>query len=99
RDFHVTGVQTCALPIFESRGSDGDQHPRRPVAFVLEAVRGTRGKLSECSRLRHDAVVADGERDLSFEDVEALFLAAVNVGRRTRSEERRVGQERRGGWW
>src|SRR5690606_40514057 len=26
RDFHVTGVQTCALPIFASAGSQGAGH-------------------------------------------------------------------------
>src|SRR5690606_39631139 len=34
RDFHVTGVQTCALPIFppspRRRGQGVDQHRRRP---------------------------------------------------------------------
>src|SRR5690606_39618762 len=41
RDFHVTGVQTCALPIFEVSGADlsADFHGRPLADAVLAPTR------------------------------------------------------------
>src|SRR5690606_35633805 len=43
RDFHVTGVQTCALPIFDSRagveGRKADADPRHGAGSPVDAGR------------------------------------------------------------
>src|SRR5207253_6249923 len=88
RDGHVTGVQTCALPIFRATR---EIHMRvlylitradlgGAQIHLLDLLKGLRGKV--------DATVAAGET--------GFFMDAVNE----RSEERRVGKECRcrGGW-
>src|SRR5690606_40557650 len=40
RDFHVTGVQTCALPIFAARGA---RFPRFALGALLAVVVGVAG--------------------------------------------------------
>src|SRR5690349_23082357 len=80
RDLYVTGVQTCALPIFpvaRQRHCFATAHPRRgnspgPLA-------GTRG-----------ASLARGGLDMKGC---CAALAAVVLALPTRSEERRVGKE------
>src|SRR5205807_4371432 len=74
RDYKVTGVQTCALPILREvhrpRNDDGDVGPaggaREPNGVPAEGIRDHPG------------------------DTAARVL---------RSEERRVGKERRSLWW
>jgi hypothetical protein len=61
-----------------SRG-DPDQHPRRLVAFVLEGMRRADRHVCEHPRRRHDPLPVDRKRDLAFEDVEPVFLPAVDV--------------------
>src|SRR2546421_8847477 len=82
RDLIVTGVQTCALPIYD--GSDDDQHERfRDVVPAIEAdERLAREHLDELRGADHrSAVGVPVEQEL----VE-------------RSEERRVGKECRSRW-
>ena len=57
------------------------------LALVLEGVRRADRHVGEHPRRRHDPLAVDRERDLAFEDVEALFLPAVDV--RGRSAARR----------
>src|SRR5690606_39762642 len=40
RDFHVTGVQTCALPIFDQPLFDGARATKRDLVDYLDAVSG-----------------------------------------------------------
>src|SRR5690606_40336637 len=92
RDFHVTGVQTCALPIYLSRGGDlevlflgkvGEAH-----LPVLEALR------------RHGAELRPRTMPLHFRGEAAReTVARLRLGAKpqdllvARSEERRVGKE------
>src|SRR5690606_40880712 len=84
RDFHVTGVQTCALPIWE-RWSCGSP-ATRDATGTLEGgertgkspLRGTNG--AWCWR-------------------RCLPLTRTRSVGRPRSEERRVGKEWRWAWW
>src|SRR5262249_59616566 len=73
RDWSVTGVQTCALPISSALGSPGAQGPFPPAPATL------RGRLRRAKRGRRERV---GRR-----------------AREIRSEERRVGKERRSRGW
>src|SRR5690606_40702310 len=42
RDFHVTGVQTCALPIYLDRGFSRKEPGGRPASYVLRSPRHPR---------------------------------------------------------
>src|SRR5690606_39729449 len=78
RDFHVTGVQTCALPIFAGIGnaySDEILHVARFSPFKL-----TRSFTDAEVAALHDATVA------------TLRDAVAAAGGKPRSEERRVGR-------
>src|SRR5690606_40932260 len=93
RDFHVTGVQTCALPIYPARrphlfpprqsGRTGGALQRVPVDFQGKD-RSTRKDLSG---LRQSVLLEPLNEP-------ARMLPAC----RDRSEERRVGKECRHGW-
>src|SRR5436309_11094197 len=92
RDFHVTGVQTCALPISEKERilpvdtvADGE-----PVAWGLERLRG---------RLAPMLTEAGGERLVAALDGDTVARAVNEVEQLVRSEERRVGKGCRSGWW
>src|SRR5687767_15200247 len=84
RDKLVTGVQTCALPIFLHRPPEADRH-RRPRRSVHEEVRRADRRCSqgcgegeEGSRRQEDSREEEGQLE--------------------RSEERRVGKECRSRW-
>src|SRR5690606_40328175 len=90
RDFHVTGVQTCALPILLCVES-GDNQP------ILEYE--SRAPLLD----RHNLIEAHDERgrpahDVAAEAQVALGHVEATMGKNLsleRSEERRVGKGRR----
>src|SRR5690606_40477189 len=85
RDFHVTGVQTCALPISADR----------PERFLKAGAAGADAVIVDLE----DAVAPEAKaasRDLLVEGLAAMprampVLLRING---TRSEERRVGKER-----
>src|SRR5207302_5035528 len=77
RDFHVTGVQTCALPIFEL--ARVLRYPR------LQAVYG----LSEEEVYNYIAFLRDSAEIVSVNPLVTAPIRDVN----DRSEERRVGKE------
>src|SRR5207302_4072126 len=83
RDFHVTGVQTCALPI--SWRSRSTRPARRPHVDQAAARRAGR-----VLRLRQGVDVSA---------IEAVHGRQVLDSRGNRSEERRVGKEGRGQRW
>src|SRR5690606_39526335 len=96
RDFHVTGVQTCALPISHGRGG-GVRLADRPG--------GAAGTAPDA----HDDAVAVPARPLrvgltgnigSGKSTVARLLQELGAAviDADRSEERRVGKEGRG-WW
>src|SRR2546430_10022828 len=84
RDLTVTGVQTCALPIWflQNGPHDGRRHTARRMVETLRH----RGPDSEGFYV--DAFFALGVRRLSIIDLETG----------DRSEERRVGKECRSRW-
>src|SRR5699024_12079784 len=95
---NVTGVQTCALPIFGFlRVVDGenplDRTPIHPESYgqvekLLKMVGFDMGDVgSDKLREKLDTVNVKGMTD------------ELEIGEPTRSEERRVGQECRSRWW
>src|SRR5690606_41193243 len=89
RDFHVTGVQTCALPISRSSLSRtaGSSNAERTRSCSLSAAGIAPSTTCRCVR------AAIARRRRRHND------GAQRAGRRgaERSEERRVGKE--GRWW
>src|SRR5690625_7986314 len=90
RDGHVTGVQTCALPIWRWQ----DLADRTLAAFT-EAYVGDDGRIrSDCATVYALAIafdlLADGMREKAGQRLAQLV--------RERSEERRVGEECGAGW-
>ena len=67
--------------LFETGGGNGDQHLRRLVALILEGVRRSDRHVGEHPRRGDDTLLCNLKGDLAFENVEALFLAAVNMRR------------------
>src|SRR5690606_39764825 len=96
RDFHVTGVQTCALPIFVGFARQMCRKVR-PDAVCVGAAAAVCGAVG-----RTDGVVSFGP-NIGFAD--APFGAELTkrldmglpVAVGNRSEERRVGEEWRSG--
>src|SRR5207302_2936820 len=82
RDFHVTGVQTCALPIFGGRG----QHRLLFVVRRHDAAAPLEERLHrrEPFFAEHELDTGGARRDL---------LRQIVDRRPERSEERRVGKE------
>src|SRR5207302_6129914 len=83
RDFHVTGVQTCALPICV--GSVVESHPLFPSieGFVSTPVSDSSGRVSAPGSGGGDGSTSGGSALADLPD--------------PRSEERRVGKEGRSG--
>src|SRR5690606_40086629 len=82
RDFHVTGVQTCALPIFDHDERGGDESYLAPQQ--TEAAVDIAGEDAE--KVVDDAGAAHGSLSL-------IPLGCGGRRRSARSEERRVGEE------
>src|SRR5690606_40850034 len=83
RDFHVTGVQTCALPIYRSAPWATCRKTAR-IACALRQGRIPPPLPSPTTRQTSSACLA---------------LAADCRFSAPRSEERRVGKEGRSRWW
>src|SRR5207247_8340418 len=91
RDPLVTGVQTCALPIFEAP----PKFHRVPATFDHTST----GETEKCSVAPTFPVVGiRSERSTGPEESSAAARTLRSVGQ-TRSEERRVGKECRSGGW
>src|SRR5690606_40611569 len=84
RDFHVTGVQTCALPILSVRL----EVPMVIAACAIDA-------LTARASLRRVAVRGDAPHEGPDGVAGALDRVSSNC---LRSEERRVGKECRARW-
>src|SRR5690606_40436037 len=94
RDFHVTGVQTCALPILEIPGVR-----RNPLAEQTLELMAEVGQLSDLIEV---TIAYVGEDDHLFDQwqvsqdrLPAIALTGEDGRDRGRSEERRVGKEGR----
>src|SRR5262249_11398280 len=58
-----------------------NEHPGRTIRFILERMRCPHWHVGEHPGAGDDTLVADLEGNLSFDDVEALFLSGVKVRR------------------
>src|SRR5690606_40237948 len=91
RDFHVTGVQTCALPILRQRYLmviDGEQ---------VEGGGGFRPVINPAVNKELTQVAVANREDVD-RAVAAARKAFTGDWAKFRSEERRVGNERRASW-
>src|SRR5690606_39650391 len=79
RDFHVTGVQTCALPI-----SHFGANPETAASNRFQR------RIAPADRRTHDAAIAAAALAEFDALADALARAGIDVHR---SEERRVGEE------
>src|SRR5690606_40173228 len=87
RDFHVTGVQTCALPIFVGVAVSGT----KGVAVEVNSETDFVAKNEQFQGFVSN--VAQVALNLGSDDVEALAAAEFPGGGTVqRSEERRVGK-------
>src|SRR5205807_7717015 len=92
RDYKVTGVQTCALPIFGPRDE-------RRIAFArLRAAPFAEERLDDTQVGPDGGPVRRGRAFVGRERVLDPALASREVAL-ARSEERRVGKEWRSRWW
>src|SRR5690606_39672646 len=83
RDFHVTGVQTCALPIFNLC----EDRYRFLVAFCAVAVRGQANLLPPSrTRAAIDEVRAQYPDSYCIGDGDACGCDALQIGRASCSE-------------
>src|SRR5690606_39288806 len=89
RDFHVTGVQTCALPIFEARGTSG------PSYMLMEVNDGNSEMVKGFAKANPRYPVSNS---LMYSIYKTLPNDTDLTVFRERSEERRVGKECRS-WW
>src|SRR5690606_39960914 len=95
RDFHVTGVQTCALPISMAATAFLEKSPRissrakkKPAIGALNtALRPAAAPLASSTRVR--AALSPKKR----ETLEPMVEPADTIG--PRSEERRAGKDSR----
>src|SRR5262249_56138354 len=84
RDWSVTGVQTCALPIFS-------------VSFIVANLRNLQDKTdADQSEIKNLASEIEWSTRI-FEDRRKTIRYVCEVP--NRSEERRVGKECRSRWW
>src|SRR5690606_40668188 len=88
RDFHVTGVQTCALPI--CRPLNG-QHSVFVLSGQVQWDTGPKGRVAAGMDLFNKGSLASVNAELADSDRWAL----TQVGVHGRSEERRVEKEGR----
>src|SRR5690606_39423598 len=86
RDFHVTGVQTCALPISSERCE-------RSGASVSVTVSSRMARVSDSVQAGDWAGATPARARTATE------RSSRRAGIGARSEERRVGKEGRGRWW
>src|SRR5690606_39512778 len=88
RDFPVTGVQTCALPIYAHESADGVGHLQHRGATVPQVGRG-----EDLLEVRAEVRRRHAPVDVELDGAEKLAALAGPV-LEGRSEERRVGK----GW-
>src|SRR5207253_4512612 len=94
RDGHVTGVQTCALPISSGQGSEKELIDALIAGHANRAAGGLMGSNNQARAMR-----ISGDRHLpTIKQVPAgatFRMGELLIGR---SEERRVGKECRSRW-
>src|SRR5690606_39506934 len=87
RDFHVTGVQTCALPIYLSIN--------RALLFIITLPVMSNFTSIEQVIQKLDAIIARCQKNKSPNGYFACTYRSMTLAVLKRSEERRVGKGRR----
>src|SRR5690606_40303570 len=90
RDFHVTGVQTCALPIFAQRDLGLLDRARAPQADQDDLLQAQLPVLDLGDVLELGGQARDAPQRRALLEVELVAVERRVLGR---SEERRVGKE------
>src|SRR5690606_40439434 len=95
-DFHVTGVQTCALPIF-STSRLLRRSPAVEVAIRFATSSATAVMLASISEYTPSNTIADepDTRPNTIPRTANTTITVIEMRSTPRSEERRVGGERR----
>src|SRR5258708_18912128 len=88
RDDLVTGVQTCALPIWTWKAGPGSESSPAPAPVGSSVVSAGRSATPQCQN--PEGIGASGSNIVT-----AMLLVPSGTGR---SEERRVGEEWRSRW-
>src|SRR5205807_6121020 len=85
RDYKVTGVQTCALPIYH---------------FTVQMARGAAGGLDQTrfAAQKTFLVRVENRDERNFRQIQS-FTQQIDADEHVRSEERRVGKECRSRGW
>src|SRR5207253_7328576 len=98
RDGHVTGVQTCALPICHAWGVS--VYECRPgVVKLARMMVGHEGEVMSVAPSRDGKTLVTASRDQTLAGWSlAPWAAQAELGASFRSEERRVGKEWRSRW-
>src|SRR5690606_39588778 len=92
RDFHVTGVQTCALPIFLAAPQLG-----QPSLYDTTPALDTLRRLVDFTRIDGgEPRITINLTDLISGD--SVLIDSASARLRPRSEERRVGKEQSSRW-
>src|SRR5207302_6536386 len=89
RDFHVTGVQTCALPI-SAYPLDGGRILRAFISRSIDLSSATRRAVSISTAIAMVLILAGLFSDSWLTMVGVIIFSAAQL---ERSEERRVGKE------
>src|SRR5690606_40462878 len=98
-DFHVTGVQTCALPIYEVERGEICALRVRVASEVELAVRRNDPCSAFKRRRRRRLAQDDAHCNVTRRDeIVELEQTLCSVRLDGRSEERRVGEEWGSGW-
>src|SRR5206468_7777348 len=98
RDLIVTGVQTCALPILLARGFDLDHIRGSGVAPQVLAANRALGDNGDYVSAREVCESSGIDVELLQRLHHATGLPRIEDPDAVRSEERRVGKERRSCW-
>src|SRR5690606_40513077 len=88
RDFHVTGVQTCALPISVQEALQAGAS-RSEVAALIGEAELLQGDLADARRWLAGGEFSAATRERGYHALARLEMTEGNL----RSEERRVGKE------
>src|SRR5690606_41116037 len=89
RDFHVTGVQTCALPISHSNRSDGTDTP-------AELVRNAKAAgLDVVALTDHDATTGWDEAQAAADEVGIRLVRGIEVSTKWQGASVQIGRASR----
>src|SRR5690606_40007136 len=97
--FHVTGVQTCALPIYDNQDRVPFRQQNKAIGHAVRATYLYAGVADLSAEIR-DTTLSNRLHNIWDDMIQTKMYITGGVGSLydgTRSEERRVGKECRGG--